>query len=93
MRFVLLLWLIGLLPAWGSLTWDRLPDLPDREGFAGVFSGIVKEGEEEFLVVAGGANFPEASRANTGKEKTSSGADLTFLPNPVKPAHLFQTFP
>jgi SSS family transporter len=53
---------------WGALSWDRLPDLPDREGFAGVFSGIVKEGGEEFLVVAGGANFPEGRPWEDGKK-------------------------
>ena len=25
----------------GALEWDRLPDLPDREGFAGVFSCLL----------------------------------------------------
>ncbi|MCH1510439.1 MAG: sodium/solute symporter [Akkermansiaceae bacterium] len=41
------------------MSWDRLPDLPDREGFAGVFAGVVSEEGDDFLVVAGGANFPE----------------------------------
>ncbi len=48
-------------PAWGkgTLKWDRLPDLPDQEGFAGVFSGIVRDGDRDVLIVAGGANFPD----------------------------------
>lgn len=42
----------------GALIWDRMPDLPDTEGFAGAFAGVAKEGDKEYLVVAGGANFP-----------------------------------
>ena len=34
--------------------WQRLADIPDAEGFAGSFAGVV----EGSLVVAGGANFP-----------------------------------
>lgn len=41
-----------------ALAWDRLPDLPDREGFAGMFAGVVRDGESDYLVVGGGANFP-----------------------------------
>lgn len=41
-----------------TIAWDRLTDLPDREGFAGVFAGVAKDAEKDFLVVAGGANFP-----------------------------------
>jgi len=36
--------------------WRRLPDIPDAEGFAGSFAGVVAGR----LVVAGGANFPDA---------------------------------
>ena len=68
MRLLLVLCLFAWAPVWGALSWDRLPDLPDREGFAGVFSGIVKEGGEEFLVVAGGANFPEGRPWEDGKK-------------------------
>ena len=68
MRLILILCLFAWAPVWGALIWDRLPDLPDREGFAGVFSGIVKEGGEEFLVVAGGANFPEGRPWEDGKK-------------------------
>ena len=61
MRGLLITWLMMLIPGWAGdvLEWDRLPDLPDKEGFAGVFAGVVSEGGEDFLVVAGGANFPE----------------------------------
>jgi len=68
MRFLLALFIIACTPLWGTLTWDQLSDLPDREGFAGVFSGVVKEGNEEFLVVAGGANFPEGRPWEGGKK-------------------------
>ena len=68
MRLLLVLCLFAWAPVWGALSWERLPDLPDREGFAGVYSGIVKEGGEEFLVVAGGANFPEGRPWEDGKK-------------------------
>jgi glycerophosphoryl diester phosphodiesterase/N-acetylneuraminic acid mutarotase len=35
--------------------WERLPPLPDREGFAGSFAGV----SGGALLVAGGANFPD----------------------------------
>lgn len=37
------------------MRWQKLPSLPDREGFAGSFAGI----SHGVLLVAGGANFPE----------------------------------
>ncbi len=66
-------WILGMgmgmgMALGGALEWDRLPDLPDREGFAGVFSGVVSEGEEDFLVVAGGANFPDGRPWEDGKK-------------------------
>ncbi|ADB15916.1 Kelch repeat-containing protein [Pirellula staleyi DSM 6068] len=36
-------------------TWEALPPLPDREGFAGMFAGV--SGQQ--LLAVGGANFPE----------------------------------
>ncbi|MEN8773556.1 MAG: sodium/solute symporter [Akkermansiaceae bacterium] len=68
MRSVLAFWILGIGVALGSLSWDRLPDLPDREGFAGVYSGVVSEGDEDFLVVAGGANFPDGRPWEGGKK-------------------------
>jgi SSS family transporter len=65
---LLVVWFLGLASAWGALEWDRLPDLPDREGFAGVFSGVVSENGEDFLVVAGGANFPDGRPWEDGKK-------------------------
>jgi N-acetylneuraminic acid mutarotase len=37
------------------LSFSRLPDLPDREGFAAMFAGV----SGEALIIAGGANFPD----------------------------------
>lgn len=37
-----------------QLTWSRLPDVPDAEGFAGAFAGT----SGGAVVLAGGANFP-----------------------------------
>lgn len=38
-----------------SPVWKKLPDLPDREGFAGSYAGVAGGA----LLVAGGSNFPE----------------------------------
>ena len=67
MRLFLAFWILGMALG-GALEWDRLPDLPDREGFAGVFSVVVSEGEEDFLIVAGGANFPDGRPWEDGKK-------------------------
>ncbi len=37
------------------LAWSKLPNLPDKEGFASVFAGV----HNGALIVAGGANFPD----------------------------------
>jgi len=68
MKFFLSIWLLVFPVAWGELTWNRLPDLPDREGFAGAYSGVVSEGGEDFLVVAGGANFPDGRPWEDGEK-------------------------
>lgn len=39
-----------------TLSWMRLPPIPDKEGFAGSYGGVAGGA----LVVAGGANFPDA---------------------------------
>lgn len=44
--------------------WRRLASLPDKEGFAGAFAGVGGGA----LVVAGGANFPDAKPWNGGKK-------------------------
>ncbi|MBM3983618.1 MAG: galactose oxidase [Planctomycetes bacterium] len=44
--------------------WERLPSLPDKEGFAGPFAGV----SNGALVVAGGANFPDKKPWEGGKK-------------------------
>lgn len=48
----------------GTIQWNQLPPLPDREGFAGMFAGVVSGR----LVVAGGANFPNGYPWEGGKK-------------------------
>lgn len=82
MKSCVISWVLGVLFALGAvaeesvLEWARLPDLPDQEGFAGVFSGVVQDGEESFLVVAGGANFPEGRPWLGGKKVYHDGASV-----------------
>jgi len=61
MKWLVLCWslLLVAVSCGESLQWEKLPPLPDREGFAGVFAGVVSEEDEDYLVVAGGANFPD----------------------------------
>lgn len=47
-----------------DLAWERLPSLPDQEGFAGMFAGV----SNSTLLVAGGANFPDKKPWNGGKK-------------------------
>lgn len=68
MKLLLIIWLLVLPVAMAELSWDRLPDLPDREGFAGAYSGVVSEHDEDFLVVAGGANFPNGRPWEDGEK-------------------------
>lgn len=46
----------GTMPQ-NRLNWSQLPSLPDPIGFAGPFVGVAGDA----LIVAGGANFPEAA--------------------------------
>jgi SSS family transporter len=67
-------WLVGLLSAGAlavtaqsqspELTWSQLPPLPDALGFAGPFGGT----SGGALLVAGGANFPEAMPWDGGRK-------------------------
>ncbi|NNM30390.1 MAG: hypothetical protein HKO57_12790, partial [Akkermansiaceae bacterium] len=52
----------------GLIEWGRLADIPDREGLAGVFAGVVNDGGKEVLLVAGGANFPDGRPWEGGKK-------------------------
>lgn len=59
-----------------TLNWKALPPIPDRIGFAGPFAGV----SAGALIVAGGANFPEAMPWNGG---TKVWHDAIFvLPKP-----------
>ncbi|MBI1312955.1 galactose oxidase [bacterium] len=79
------------LPCWGqtkssadaaatySLEWSQMPPLPDPIGFAGPFVGVAGDA----LIVAGGANFPEAAPWDGG---TKVWHDRVFvLPQPTGP--------
>jgi N-acetylneuraminate epimerase len=47
-----------------ALKWRQLPSIPDRIGFAGSFAGV----SGGALLVAGGANFPDAMPWDGGKK-------------------------
>ena len=58
---ILLLVLFTLINPKGSygqiqnqMKWEKLPQIPDNEGFAGMFAGV----SDEALICIGGANFP-----------------------------------
>lgn len=51
------------VPAAGE--WERLPPLPDKEGFAAPFAGV----SGGALIVAGGANFPGKRPWDGGKKE------------------------
>ena len=67
-------------PGEGPLSWSHLPALPDEEGFAGAFAGIVsnKKTEKDYLVVAGGANFPKGRPWEKEKNPEKIYYDLAF---------------
>lgn len=44
--------------------WERLPPLPDKEGFAGMYAGV----SHGALLAAGGANFPDKKPWEGGKK-------------------------
>jgi len=69
--------LVGLFVGWcgcfaaggGELfEWNKLPPIPDREGFAGVYAGVVDPDGRPELLVAGGANFPDGLPWEDGKK-------------------------
>lgn len=64
----------------GPLFWGHLPVLPDKEGFAGAFAGIVssKQTSKDYLVVAGGANFPKGRPWEKEKNPEKVYYDLAF---------------
>src|SRR5690554_2071955 len=62
--------LLLLIPsrAWSQpnrpLQWEELPSLPDKEGFAGMFTGV----SNDVLLAAGGAKFPDKKPWEGGKK-------------------------
>lgn len=46
------------------LKWEKVPSLPDSEGFAGMFAGA----SDGVLIAAGGANFPDKKPWEGGKK-------------------------
>lgn len=48
-----------------ALEWSRLPSLPDKEGFAGMFVGV----SDGILIAAGGVNFPAALPWDGGQKQ------------------------
>ena len=77
MRLLLVPLLLGLLgpahaqqaPTADRLSWSELPPLPDTPGFGGPFVGVHRGA----LVVAGGANFPDAVPWEGGTKAWYSG--------------------
>lgn len=47
-----------------QLNWEELPPIPDKEGFAGMFTGV----SDGALICMGGANFPEGMPWEGGKK-------------------------
>lgn len=64
MMVVRYLSIMSLVFTIGCSHWTRLPDLPDKEGFAGAYAGVSR-GQ---LVVAGGSNFPDKKPWEGGKK-------------------------
>ena len=62
-------WNASALAGEDVFDWEVLAPLPDPEGFAGVYAGLVTgENGEPGLVVAGGANFPAGRPWDGGKK-------------------------
>lgn len=57
--------------------WQQLPGLPDKEGFAGCFAGV----SHGALLVAGGANFPDAKPWDGGKKVWYDSVFVLERPN------------
>lgn len=55
------------------LEWSKLPNIPDKIGFAGSFAGVA----DGALIVAGGANFPDGGAPWTGSKK--AWTDQVFI--------------
>ncbi|MEM7393007.1 MAG: hypothetical protein AAF492_11735, partial [Verrucomicrobiota bacterium] len=64
-RYTLIAFFLCLIhPAWAgeSVRWSTaFPPVPDEHGFAGPFAGVIGTGEDRWLLVGGGANFPDGA--------------------------------
>jgi len=60
-----------------NFSWDELPPLPDEHGFAGAFAGV----SNGSLLVAGGANFPDAPPWEGGRKVWHAGVYLLERPD------------
>ena len=63
-----------------AVVWNKLPDLPDAEGYAGMYAGVVIDArtDESGLVAAGGANFPEKPLWEGGPKRWTDRIFLLF---------------
>lgn len=60
-----------------SSDWERLPPLPDKEGFAGAFAGV----SGGALLVGGGANFPDRKPWEGGRKQWTDTVFVLEKPN------------
>jgi N-acetylneuraminate epimerase len=66
-----------VIPQTQAREWERLPPLPDREGFAGSFAGVT----HGVLLVAGGSNFPDKKPWEGGKKAWYDAVRMLEKPN------------
>ncbi len=64
-----------------ALVWEKLPNLPDAEGFAGMYAGVAMDTRtgESCLVAAGGANFPGKPLWEGGSKRWTDRAFMLTL--------------
>lgn len=66
------------METFSELEWKRLAELPDAEGWAGMFAGV----SNGVLIVGGGANFPEKPLWEGGPKRWT---DRLFIMEPGHP--------
>ncbi len=69
--------LLTLLASATGVEWKQLPQLPDKEGFAGSFAGVSRGA----VLVAGGANFPDKKPWEGGKKVWHDAVFVLEKPN------------
>ena len=57
------------VPPQKMVEWEMLPPIPDALGVGGAYAGIVRTKSDTFLIVAGGANFPDKMPWDGGIKK------------------------